>query len=523
MYYLTQSLHRNAQTLARHAATIFLDRQHTWAQMHERVSRLAGAFRGMGIDPNATPGNRVALLALNSDRYLETYFATWWAGGAIVAMNVRWSAAEHIYSLKDSEPRLLLVDDAFAPLIPALRAGGIDIPVVYMGEKTCPDGMLDYETLLAAKDRVPDAYRHDDQLAGIFYTGGTTGFPKGAMLTHGSLLASAYAVAMEFNTIPQDRYLHAAPMFHLADGAASNAVSLVGTTHVMIPAFTPDGTLDAIAKHRVTHALLVPTMIKMVTDAPRRTEVDTSSLQKILYGAAPIPEPTLLDAMRAFPQAGFLQGYGQTELSPIVSVLPPAYHTTDGPLAGKLRSAGRATFCAEIVIRDEDGNSLPTGEVGEVTVKGPNMMLGYWNKPDETAVSLRNGWVHTGDAGYLDEDGFLFIVDRVKDMIVTGGENVYSTEVENALASHSAVSQAVVVGIPHETWGETVHAFVILRPDGQATAEELQAHCQSLIANYKCPRSVEFRTEPFPLSGAGKILKRELRQPYWSGKERMVN
>lgn len=262
----------------------------------------------------------------------------------------------------------------------------------------------------------------------------------------------------------------------------------------------------------------------MVIDSPNLATTDVSSLKTVIYGASPISESTLIEAMQKLPQAAFMQGYGQTECSPIVCIMPREDHVLEGPRAGKLRSAGRATFCAQVSIRDEAGNEVPIGTVGEIAVKGPNVMLGYWNKPEETANALRgDGWLYTGDGAYMDEDGYVFVVDRMKDMIVTGGENVYSTEVENALTAHPAVSQAVVIGIPHDAWGEAVHAFVILRPNMAAIEIELIEHCKSLIANYKCPRSIEFRAEPFPLSGAGKILKRELRQPFWKEKERLVN
>lgn len=521
MYYLTQSLHRNAQIFGNKPATVFLNRQHNWKQTIGRVARLAGAFQQLGIQSD----DRVAILALNSDRYLEYYYATWWAGASVVPMNIRWSVAENAYSLKDSGAKILLVDDTFAKIIQALRLECKALTaIIFIGEGPLPDGMLDYETLITENEPIADAYRHDDQMAGIYYTGGTTGFPKGAMLTHGSLLSSAYAVGMELKTDASDRYLHAAPMFHLADGAASNAISLVGATHVMIPMFTPDGVLQAIEKHLISTSLLVPTMIKMVIDSPNLATTDVSSLKTVIYGASPISESTLIEAMQKLPQAAFMQGYGQTECSPIVCIMPREDHVLEGPRAGKLRSAGRATFCAQVSIRDEAGNEVPIGTVGEIAVKGPNVMLGYWNKPEETANALRgDGWLYTGDGAYMDEDGYVFVVDRMKDMIVTGGENVYSTEVENALTAHPAVSQAVVIGIPHDAWGEAVHAFVILRPNMAAIEIELIEHCKSLIANYKCPRSIEFRAEPFPLSGAGKILKRELRQPFWKEKERLVN
>ena len=224
-----------------------------------------------------------------------------------------------------------------------------------------------------------------------------------------------------------------------------------------------------------------------------------------------------------FPKVQFAQGYGQTELAPMATALLPKHHTTEGKYAGKMKSVGQAIPCVEIKIVNEEGETLAPRAIGEIAVKGPNCMQGYWNKPEETAVSLRNGWVHTGDAGYMDEDGFLFLVDRIKDMIISGGENVYSAEVENAVVKHPAVDQVVVIGIPHKEWGEQVHAEVILKAGQTATAEEIIAHTKTYIANYKCPRSITFRTEPFPLSGAGKVLKREVKKGYWEGQERQIH
>ncbi|RMG76812.1 MAG: long-chain-fatty-acid--CoA ligase [Bacteroidetes bacterium] len=520
MFYLTQAVHRNAQIRGKKTATLCGERQRTWAELKNRVSRFAHALRKMGVEE----GDRVAILALNSDRYFEYYFGVPWAGGAVVPLNIRWSAPENAYSLKDAGAKVLVVDDAFAPMVPALQKQGVELDhVIYIGDNETPEGMLNYEELIATHTPCEDAYRHNDALAGIFYTGGTTGFPKGVMLSHTNLWASASIMPAVVNLTEKARILHVAPMFHLADGAMTQGGMLAGSTHVFLPMFTPAGTIEAISKYRVTHALLVPVMIQMVINDPAIKSADLSSLEAVVYGASPIAEAVLVRAMNTFSNARFVQGYGQTELAPLATLLGPEYHVLEGPNAGKLKSAGQAIPCAEIRIVNEKGEEVPLGEVGEITVRGPQAMLGYWNKPEETAKSLRNGWVHTGDAGYMDEDGFVFLVDRVKDMIVSGGENVYSAEVENAIMNHPAVEQAVVIGIPSEEWGEQVHAEIILKPGQTATAEEIIAKTREYIAGYKCPRSITFRTEPFPLSGAGKILKRNIREPYWAGKERHIN
>lgn len=520
MYYLTQSIHRNAQIRGNKIATINGDRQHTWKQLKDRIARFAGALKSIGVQD----GDRVAILALNSDRYFEYYFGVPWAGACVVPLNIRWSAPENAYSLKDAGAEVLVVDDAFAKMVPALKAQGVPLKtVIFIGDGELPEGMLSYEKLIQVHQPAPDAGRGDADLAGIYYTGGTTGFPKGVMLTHSNMWSSAIALVSLINLNEENRVLHAAPMFHLADGAMTQGGVLAGSTHVFIPMFTPAGTIQAIEAKKATHALLVPVMIQMVINDPSVKDADLSSLEFILYGASPIAESVLIQAMETFSEAAFGQGYGQTELAPLATMLAPKYHTTEGPFAGKLKSAGQAIPCVEIRIVGEDGTELPLGEIGEITVKGPNAMVGYWNKPEETAVSLRNGWVHTGDAGYMDEEGFIFLVDRVKDMIVSGGENVYSAEVENAMHNHPAIDQAVVIGIPHAEWGEQVHAEVILKEGHTATEEDIIAKTKEYIANYKCPRSIKFRTEPFPLSGAGKLLKRDVRKPYWEGKERQIN
>jgi len=377
--------------------------------------------------------------------------------------------------------------------------------------------------MISYNEPAMDVYRKNDDLAGIYYTGGTTGFPKGVMLTHQNLWTSAMASVSEFHLNEENRILHSAPMFHLADGAMTQSGIIAGTTHCFIPMFTPEDTIEALEKYKISNALLVPVMIQMVINHPDIASADLSALKTITYGASPIAESVLIQAMSTFPNALFFQGYGQTELAPLATLLRPEYHVIEGPNAGKLKSAGRAINCVEIKIVDSDGNQLPSGSIGEITVTGPNAMKGYWNKPEETAVSLRDGWIHTGDAGYMDEDGFVFLVDRVKDMIVSGGENVYSAEVENAVMNHPDVDQVVVIGIPSEEWGEQVHAEVILKEGRSVPTEDIIAKTKEYIANYKCPRSISYRTEPFPLSGAGKILKREIRKPYWEGQERQIN
>jgi acyl-CoA synthetase (AMP-forming)/AMP-acid ligase II len=279
--------------------------------------------------------------------------------------------------------------------------------------------------------------------------------------------------------------------------------------------------LEAIHAERGTETFLVPTMLKRLVEHPRLADFDTACLQLVLYGAAPIDEALLAAAQAALPAAGFCQLYGMTELSPVVTALPAWCHAPGQP-RDRLRSVGRPVAIAEVRIVDADDQPVPNGAVGEIVVRGPLVMAGYWAQPEQTAQALRGGWMHTGDGGRMDDDGFIFVVDRLKDMIVSGGENVYSAEVENAITQLPAVSMAGVIGVPDDRWGERVHAMVVLRPGHTLTAEALIAHCRSQIAGYKCPRSVEFR-DALPLSAAGKLLKHALRAPFWAGRSRNVN
>ena len=517
---ITQSIKRLEQQNPRGCATVFGTRTRRWDEFVQRVARLASGLRSLGV----ARGDRVAMLGLNSDRYLEFYAGVPWADAVVVPLNTRWSAPENVYALNDSGAHVLLIDDEFLPMGSAILGEARSVrEVICVGEACAPAGMMSYEHLIERSTPIPDAARAGGDLAGIFYTGGTTGFPKGVMLTHGSLWASAAAGVTLVPVVRDAATLHAAPMFHLAGFGGVMMALLTGARHVIIPRFDPGLVLESIERNKVTSVLMVPTMIRMLMMHPNLPTTNLSSLRHLIYGASPMPEALLREAMRALPGCQFYQAYGQTELSPVATVLGPEYHTFEGSNAGKLASAGRVSPCCEVQVVDAGGSEVPRGTVGEIRVRGLNTMLGYWNKPEETAATLRDGWVHTGDAGWMDNEGFLYVVDRVKDMIISGGENVYTAEVENACVGHPAVSQCAVIGIPDDDWGEAVHAIVILRDGQQVTTGDLIAHCHRLIAGYKCPRSIEFRTEPFPLSGVGKVLKRELRKPYWEGRDRQIH
>jgi acyl-CoA synthetase (AMP-forming)/AMP-acid ligase II len=513
--YLTQSLHRNVQQDPGGPATIFGDRVRTWAESTARISRLAAGLARLGV----SPGDRVAMLSLNSDRYHEYLLATWWCGAVVNPVNVRWSAAEIAYSLEDCATNVLLVDDTFAPLLAELRErAGCLKSIVHCGEAELPADAIPYESLLE-HGPMPDAHRGGNDLAGIFYTGGTTGFPKGVMLSHANILVSTMGTAASGDfVVPGGRLLHAAPMFHLADLLAWAGRNLLGGTHVMVPSFTPDGVIAAVEQHQVTDALLVPTMLQLLVDSPAIKGADLSALRKIIYGASPISDALLTRVRQSLPHARLTQAYGMTELSPVATLLLPDDHDD----ADLRRSAGRAAPHAEVRIVDSLGEEVERGTVGEVVVRGGHVMLGYWNKPEETAAAVVDGWMHTGDGGRMDAAGYVYIVDRIKDMIVTGGENVYSAEVENAICQHEAVAMCAVIGVPDDEWGERVHAVVVLQPGQSLTVEELRAHVKGLIAGYKAPRTLEL-VDALPMSGAGKILKRELRAQHWRGGDRSVN
>jgi long-chain acyl-CoA synthetase len=517
--YLTQGLRRAAQIRPRSTATTDGNTRTTWYEVLDRVARTAGALRKLDLQS----GDRAAVLSLNRAQYFELLFAVPWAGGSVVPLNTRLAAAEIDYILEDSGAKFLFVDETFAPMLTSLKAPARMRAVIQFGAERETNGILPFEPLLGSSAPVDDAMRGDSDLAGIYYTGGTTGRPKGVMLSHGNLVSNATNVVICLGYDRDTRYLHAPPMFHLADGCSTFGVTMQGGSHVFMPRFDPLQFLEIVQRERVTDVTLVPTMIKTFLSHPRFAEFDLSSFKRIYFGAAPMPDGLLRRALTIMPQVKFQQAWGMTELSPIATTMDFRFSVLDGPNAGKLRSCGQAVPSVELRIVDPDGNEVPRGTVGEVVVRGPTVMQGYWNQPETTAAALRDGWLHSGDAGVMDEDGFLYIVDRLKDMIVTGAENVYSAEVENAISLMAEVAEVAVIGIPDDTWGERVHAIVVPQANCTVTAEAVIAHCKGQIAGFKAPRSVEIRAAPLPLSAAGKILKTELRAPFWRDRDRGVN
>jgi acyl-CoA synthetase (AMP-forming)/AMP-acid ligase II len=503
--YLTQSLHRALQQHPDRIATVdaATGRERDFAGHVDRVARLAGGLRSLGIEP----GDRIAMYAPNSDRFLEHAMAVPWADAVLAPVNTRWAEPEVAHSLNDCDARVLIVDDTFAPAVPAVRERCPGVKhVVHAGDGPTPQGCVDYEDLVEASAPVPDARRGGDALAALFYTGGTTGRAKGVMLSHANLLTSALGcVASGFMATPGGTFLHAAPMFHLGDLAHWVMQSLTGNTQVTVPGYDPATLPDAVARHGVTDLFLVPTMLRILLDHPDFDPAALAGLRRLVYAAAPMPAELLDRTSAVLPHVELAQAYGMTELSPAVTLLGPADH--DG---ARRYSAGRAAAHSEVRVVTPDGATAPPGTVGEITSRGGHVMLGYWDQPELTAESVRDGWMHTGDAGYLDETGYLYVVDRIKDMIITGGENVYSAEVENVLHEHPLVATCAVVGVPDERYGERVHAVVVAVPGQRVDPAELDAHVRARLANYKVPRGYDFLDE-LPLSGAGKVLKHELR------------
>jgi long-chain acyl-CoA synthetase len=515
---LTQCLARAVQTRHRATATIYNDRKRTWGEIGYRVPRLAAGLRGLGLQR----GERLAVLALNSDNYIELFFAAAWADLVLVPLNTRWAVPENVYSLKDADCSALVVDDAFIGQVPALLAGHPMRWVVHMGDTATPAEMDAWEALAERSEPMPDESGSSDDLCGIYYTGGTTGHPKGVMLSHTNFIASSVNWIATLHFSDQTVYLHSAGLFHLAGASPAFALTLAGGTHVCLPKFEAVLAFEAIQKHRVNYVLFVPTMINMMLNHPDFSKYDLTSVRYCEYGASPMPDAVLAAAIERLPTWEFIQGYGMTETTALTVSLPWRFHFDGEHGNAKRAAAGRAAYGVDVKIVDIGGNEVPRGTVGEIAVRGAQVMLGYWRKPEATAAAIRNGWMHTGDGAWMDEDGFVYIVDRVKDMIISGGENIYSKEVENAIHVHPAVRECAVIGVPDERWGEAVLAVVALKDGHSVSAEELIDHCHTLIANYKCPRRVEFR-DSLPLSGAGKIMKSVLRQPYWQGKMRSIN
>ncbi|MEO6124290.1 MAG: AMP-binding protein [Ilumatobacteraceae bacterium] len=483
----------------------------TFAQHGDRVLRLADA---MHSELGLRPGDRFVVMSCNSHEYLELYHAAFLGAAIINPLNLRLAGAELQHILADSGATVAFVDAVFAEHflrnIADVRADLALRHVVLIGESDVPID-LHYEDLIATGRAVVPPEPEETDPVVLMYTGGTTGLAKGVLLEQRAEMLNFYHVGMAVDFGDERVYLHQTPMFHAASMGAIVGLPVTGGISVFVPLFDPAQVMNAIETHGVDWTVMVPTMIALMMDHPEFRPERLASMRDLVYGASPMPSALLERIMTTFPDISLWQGYGMTECSSILTLLTPADHRR----AEVRQSAGRPAIGVTLSIRDPEGKIVAGGVDGEVYAQGGNFMREYWRQPEQTEAAFPDGWYRTGDAGHLDGEGYLHLVDRVKDMIVTGGENVYSIEVENAISTHPAVAQVAVIGIPHDVWGEQVHAIVVLHPGMEATEDEIREHARETIAGYKLPKSIEFRTEPIPLSGALKPLKRELRKQYW--------
>ncbi|MFD0901206.1 long-chain-fatty-acid--CoA ligase [Actinomadura sediminis] len=516
---LTEKLRERARSHPDRIAYIAGDTQITYADFDRRVDRAAAALADAGVGA----GDRVAVLDKNSLEYAEQLFGAARIGAVQVPVNYRLAPDEVAYIVNNARAKVFIVGPEFVPVLDAVRdrLEHTTHAIVIGGE----DGHahVDYAAWMnAASDTVPDAAIATSDVFVQLYSSGTTGLPKGVMLTHDNFLAGLPMVKEAWDVDESSVLMVAMPMYHVAGNVLTVGAVYEGITGVI--AREPDPTLiaRAIEAHRVTHIFLVPVLLQFMQLIPEVAEADLSSLRLLIYGASPISEDVLRGAMRMLPNSGFMQVYGLTETTGAITMLPPEDHDPDGPNPHRLRSAGLPNSVTELKIVDPaSGEEQPTGQVGEILCRTPQNMKGYWGMPDATSTALLDGgWFRTGDVGYLDEDGYLYMHDRVKDMIISGGENIYPAEVENALMGHPDVTDCAVIGVPHEKWGETPKAIVVL--SGDVSEQDLIDFCRERLAHFKCPTSVERRDE-IPRNPTGKILKRELRAPYWEGQDRAVH
>ncbi|WP_293387849.1 long-chain-fatty-acid--CoA ligase [Nevskia sp.] len=480
----------------------------TFAQLDSASSRVANALIGHGVPARSNIG----FLGKNSARYFELLFGVAKAGCAMAALNWRLAIAELVPIIEDAQCPLVFVDREFVSVVETIaRQCAQPFEIVVFDSNSSDPQALD-AWLAAVDDADPQLRIHPLDTAVLIYTSGTTGKPKGVELTHRAFDAMRLCEHLSgaYDWRPGDMMLTVMPVFHLVGTGLSLQALYNGAGITILPMLDPGKALALIQRDRPTICALVPTAIQMLIDHPDAKTTDFSSLRLMMYAGAPITAALL---RRALVETGcqFMQFYGASEsLGPLTLLRPDQHDPDDEP---KLRSCGKPLPEIEIRIRDPDGYDLPDGQPGELWIRGPTIFRSYWRQPEATAAVLKDGWYRTGDAGYRDAEGFIYLVDRVKDMIVTGGENVYSAEVEQALARHPAVHSCVVIGLPDPKWGEKVTAVIVLAPDLKATAQEITAHCRELLAGYKIPKSVFF-TDALPLGGTGKILKRAVREQY---------
>ena len=493
----THSLEYSARHYPQRIALARGEEKWTFSDLETRVARLAGTLSARGLKA----GDRLALHLPNGSEYIELIYACARAGVTVVPLNTRLASVEIDRVLLDAGPGGLVRNST-------LPSGTTSLPWQHD---------LDREPLIADAVPAQPAMYDPEALLGLIYTSGTTGRPKGAMLTHSAMLANVQHLNYWLPHAPGNVYLHAAPLFHIADLPFIFAAAAFGMCQVAIPKFTPELFCGTVQSARITHTVLVPTMIELLVEFTRIKEFDLSSLQLLGYGGSPMAPELVRRARQVLPEVKLTQVYGLSETGYLTG-LQDHEHTSE-----RLTSCGRSCPGIDLRIVDESGHELPAGVAGELVVRGRNVMHSYWNNPVETAAAFRDGFFRTGDIGHRDASGYVYILDRLKDMIVTGGENVYSGEVEAVLYSHPAVREAAVFGIPDPKWGEIVMACVFLRSDSALTAQDLIAHCRQSLAGYKVPRRIELADCELPKSGSGKILKRVLRERFWTNQSRAVS
>jgi acyl-CoA synthetase (AMP-forming)/AMP-acid ligase II len=516
-----QFLTKTARTFPNHLAVVHGHKKLTYAQFNTRVNRLANALNSLGI----RKGDHVAVLQYNYPETLESMFACFKMGCAAVPINFRLHPKEYAFIIDHSEAKAVILSPEFNQAVKGIKdlTPHVRHLISLSGEKS---ELLDYEELLSAEaGQFKDAHVRPDDSAWLFYTSGTTGMPKGAMLTHRNLVAASmnfYAdICPGFG--PDDVVLHAAPLSH---GSGIYALPNIGkgATNVILASksFDPELIFQTIEKYRVTNMFAAPTMVKLMVESPAVDRYDHDSLKALNYGGAPMLVEDLKLAMKRLGPC-LVQLFGQAESPMTITYLPHGDHLTEGSTdrMNRLSSAGFPRTDVEVGIFDSDGKELPPGETGEIVTRSDLVMKGYWRNPEATNEALKNGWLHTGDMGYMDEKGYLFIMDRSKDMIISGGENIYPREIEEVLIRHKAVREVAVIGIPDAKWGEAIKAVVALHPGASVTEEELISFCLHHIARYKKPKSVDF-VDVLPKNNYGKILKRDLRAGYWKNNVRKV-
>jgi len=506
-------------TAIRRAETLYGDRTAildtegdlTWSEYVHRITRAAGMLAELGLEP----GQRFGILAHNSFRQAELMHAGYWSGIVPVPINYRLAAPEIRYILDDADCRLLAVDSQCAKLLEHQELEPWRDRILFIsppgeGDPSWPH----YEDLLDEAKRAPMHHSGQDDDAILLYTGGTTGRSKGVPLTHGNVVSNGIQVALAYRIYEDDSFLHSLPMFHSAD-LIGTSITLTGGAHAYLGEFTPTAMLQMIEDHQITMLSLGPTVIIITLQDPDFDNYDISSVRRMNYGSAPMAMEWVLRTMEKFPNVAMQQTYGLTETSPILTTLTPEQHklALDSGRTELLRSVGKPLVHVDLCIVDEDDNEVPGGEVGEVVVRGPNVTRGYLGLDEENARAFRNGWFHTGDMGYLDDQYNLFLADRKKDMIITGGENVYCAEVEAALYKYPGVHEAAVFGVPDEKWGEAVFAVIVPAPGEELDQAAVIEHCRQYIGGYKIPRRMDFVRE-LPKSAMGKVLKHELRHRY---------